>query len=542
MGFEPPFPLSPAERPPQLPKPRVKEELPELSLVQEEDLRHGVKFLERELTRCWSTDEMDKGYDLGIELYQHLLGDPQYIRQALRHKETRHTALSIINLIKGFIINWDVKDHFSERDLSDDQKLIILLNDAVIEEEKEIETDLKDEKNDSRGLSMCLISDMLDSPLVEQREYAETKVVAHLSLLQDLLARELDNESISHIAMAWHNILLYISNEKIFKVWPTLQEAWDKNVDKNWNVFYQKLIHPVLMKNSPALDTRIMIISALASNLAGVNGAELIQRWKMVGGKKSEKTMGFQEAYARNLETLYKLKQVSPRAPGELFERYGIAHFGRYTVDMLESQYRQRGLQRKYGIVVFPYADHSGAFFADKIKLDQLREDLQRNGYALRVVEAGSRSEVAKRILRLDQAYGTSERGEGHKITFAIIGGHGTKESIQFGDAGKRGDEIRLEDISGDRLTHGAKKFFEAGASIVLFSCNTGAKEGIANEMLERYGWKLKAPPEDAGVESIHVSFGKDGQPEFEVNFVSASGEKIETMNYSPEEESDKSI
>lgn len=129
----------------------------------------------------------------------------------------------------------------------------------------------------------------------------------------------------------------------------------------------------------------------------------------------------------------------------------------------------------------------------------------------------GSPFGLAKRVT---QASAQSEE----KISFAIIGGHGNSEVINFG---KR---LYKSDLNGG----GAKRLsesFKPNAEIVLASCSVGEDNGIAQKISEQMsGLKIIASKNTATSIDMHVSYDNEGNPHFLPDF--GGGEENATISY----------
>ncbi len=232
---------------------------------------------------------------------------------------------------------------------------------------------------------------------------------------------------------------------------------------------------------------------------------------------------------ARNLAAVANLESA-PLAHGitkRLTDSFGIVEFGRYPESMLFEQDRETGnMDRPYGIILFPKTDWNGAFYNSKGTFAKLESSFDAGPelvpYLLRIFECGSRKDVGRILNDLDTQYGDT-----HKISFAIIGGHGTKDSIQLGEfrehsEGKRGNlnnELTPDDLQGSRV-HEIGGFFEPGATIILESCSTGQEEGIGQKLSQKFGLKVIAPREPVGLVIITPYIrGADGKLNFTVDY-----------------------
>jgi hypothetical protein len=161
----------------------------------------------------------------------------------------------------------------------------------------------------------------------------------------------------------------------------------------------------------------------------------------------------------KNLEAFINLEYNEPGITKYLSDKYGITAFGRYPAGMLlEQKANVANQERPYGIVLYPKDDWNGAFHQEEEIFDNLRRSLKDDpnlqSYLLRVYECGSKKDIAKALIDLDKSYGTS-----HKIAFAIIGGHGTKESINFGGGSSPRNQLYSKDLHRSRVQKNRRIF-----------------------------------------------------------------------------------
>ncbi len=219
----------------------------------------------------------------------------------------------------------------------------------------------------------------------------------------------------------------------------------------------------------------------------------------------------------KNLEAFINLEYNEPGVTKYLSDKYGITAFGRYPAGMLlEQKANVANQERPYGIVLYPKDDWNGAFHQDEGIFGNLRsrlkDDPNLQKYLLRVYECGSKKDIAKALIDLDKSYGAS-----HKIAFAIIGGHGTKESINFGGGSSPRNQLYSKDLHRSRVQK-TGEFFEPEATIVLVSCSTGQNEGVGQTLTEKIGMKVIAPTVPTNVRKIIPRF-VNGRIDFDVEY-----------------------
>ena len=210
-------------------------------------------------------------------------------------------------------------------------------------------------------------------------------------------------------------------------------------------------------------------------------------------------------------DNLIRITQLESRKSGIcrfLFNEFGIADFGRYPVELLLKQKEQFNDRSKpYGVVLYPRDDWNGAFYNFPM-LEKFYKQLKGEFY-LRVFECKSKLGVVKALNKLNKLYNPPD-DSGHKISLAIIGGHGTKNSINFGgrawdnkEGGKK-EELHINDLKGS-VAEESGKFFIKYPTIILESCSTGADEGIGKELAKVLGAKVIAPTTPNSVQELYA-------------------------------------
>lgn len=250
----------------------------------------------------------------------------------------------------------------------------------------------------------------------------------------------------------------------------------------------------------------------------GLDAKDLFEWWEETQQEGKILGRSQQEIIETNFQAIHELEVQRPGITRVLNREFGIRNFARYPIDLLINQYDQiDNVDLPYGIVIFPKGDHNGAFYEFEDKLKQISEQLDGK-YTIRVSEAASKFEIAKALIRFNRRY-----GQHHKISFAIIGGHGSKDSIKFGES-FFGDELDVEDLKG-RGVQRTSEFFEANPTIILNSCSTGVEGGIGQKLSEAIGATVIAPERLTGRASINVKL-ENGRLNFEVDYpINASKE-----------------
>lgn len=218
-----------------------------------------------------------------------------------------------------------------------------------------------------------------------------------------------------------------------------------------------------------------------------------------------------------NLAMIDKLEAQQPGICKILYEEFGIIDFARYPLELLVRQYQERDrTDLPYGIILFPRTDHNGAFAQKPEVLGNLLKQVESR-YLLRVIEAGGVNQGLQRLSSLQRRYG--------RISFGIIGGHGTQRSIQFGQGEvhaftdrtslkKESGELILDAIQNQsrRAQAAARLLFGENAPLVLVSCSTGQEQGIGQRISELKDFSIQAPATDTALRDIEVIYGENGR------------------------------
>jgi len=531
MPFESPATVSvPQEKPPELPK-SEKEEFSVFKELTNEELailQEKIETVERNILFAQSRkDEAMKEKALD-DLREVISENPQFVRAGLHYSDTYISTLQIINAARDLVRQRDDSPtHFSTREITKQEQLITEIESVIIESEEDIRKVLRDKNDTTRDSTLGMLSSMLDSSNKEHREYSESMLMEYLPLAQELFFHLPKVSRKEPLVRMWQEMFLRMEKpEHLREVWSEFKLMWEIKKEKNWDDLYNNVLRKMFSVFDKAFKFNKDFVLKSAVDLAGLDGSKMMKQWMQAGDESQEKEHGpgHQYAYTQNLKVLYELKQESSVAPSELYRQFGITHFGRYTKEMLLRQYEERDEKKPYGIVLFPMADHNGAFFSSNLHLDRVQNMLGES-HALRAVEVSSKQDIARTLVRLNEKYASNN---GHKIEFAVIGGHGTKNNISFGEGRDERDRVTIDDLAGAGMNRGVAQFFEPGAEIVLVSCSTGVDDGIAKEMSQQFGWHVSAPDNDTNLEFLNVRFENE-KPVFEVVYGAAGNGVVKT-------------
>lgn len=271
---------------------------------------------------------------------------------------------------------------------------------------------------------------------------------------------------------------------------------------KNPNFRSKTLVNSLFSKLKKAknysADLHAEVIAAGVAREFGIDFFTLKESWKL--SCKPEK---FNQTYLENFRYMVELEARAPGSIKYLYENYGIIDYSRYPMHLLIKQYKTRDTDLPYGLVLYPRNDHNGAFYKNANSFNNLNHQLGQH-FVIRFAEASSKRDVAKTLIKLNRKYGPK-----HKISFAIIGGHGTQNSIQFGGE-DNSHSLYLSNLTSDknnpRQGRGIKRvnaFFEPHPTIILNSCSTGTKVGIGQKLSEVLDAEVVAPNIPTSIDNL---------------------------------------
>lgn len=257
----------------------------------------------------------------------------------------------------------------------------------------------------------------------------------------------------------------------------------------------------------------------------GMPGGEQTLRFWKAGMLKGNGERDRDRRYgnmASNLAMMEDLEKESEGSVRKLHKTFGIHDFGRYPKVMLLDQVGNlENHDTPYGVIMYPKDEWKGTFYYDAGMLEDMYR--QADGkFLYRIVECAGKRDIARKMLTLDALYGDKQ-----KVKFVYLGTHGNSELMAFGDDYKKRDSfVQKKDMQGA----GAKRmrdFFDTDATLILASCETGAPQGIGQEISKSLGIDVIAPDDGASTERVQVGF--DGKKvSFAVQFRGA-----DTMSYS---------
>ncbi|MDD2680760.1 MAG: hypothetical protein PHE20_01500 [Patescibacteria group bacterium] len=259
--------------------------------------------------------------------------------------------------------------------------------------------------------------------------------------------------------------------------------------------------------------------------------SDLIQSWLSVEDDETADWYIYQ-----NLKNIRGLENFENKSAKYLLNNFGIRGFGRYNIHELKKQYNERDNMEPYGVYFQGVMDWNGSF-SQSNQSEDIREKVEENSFVFRVIEANGKIDLAKRLLFLRDKYK-------QKIKFMYMHVHGNTDVIGFGDKKGNNRMLRQEDLGGKGIQR-VKELFENDAELVLSSCLTGVRGGLAEEMSKVYNVKVIAAdkPTEGEPKSVDIKKNSAGSNlEFNIVFNTVDeddkeGSKMKkgTVIYKPE-------
>ncbi len=208
-----------------------------------------------------------------------------------------------------------------------------------------------------------------------------------------------------------------------------------------------------------------------------------------------------------NMEMVEALETERPGIVKVLFEDFGIKEFMRYPKEVLIRQFDLRGKNVPYGLVAFTNEDHNKAFDYNPALIQSVFEQTKNENLNMRIIEFMSQYELVKRLAYLEKSY-----GKNYKISYLILGAHGSSNSFQVSSR----SDIRKTDFDSN-IAERIKGYFAPHPEVAMASCSTGTEGGIGQKISASWQARVHAPMEPAALVSMNVSFDEDSKPRFSI-------------------------
>lgn len=225
----------------------------------------------------------------------------------------------------------------------------------------------------------------------------------------------------------------------------------------------------------------------------------------------------------RNLKMLEQIEKKRSGGVKLLHDQFGIKEFMRYPLMALIAQIDEIDTDQPYGVVMYSRDDHNDALNAVHDDPLQRLFDQLKGKYGLRIFEVDSNMSAARSLIAADKKYGKT-----HKIAFAIVSGHGSTSSIQWGSEDNQ--RLRSEQLQGAGSSR-VKEFFVSNPTIVLAACSTGAEDdlSIASALSRQLDATVIAPNADTGINKFNLLEPTDSStPLLQVDY----GKEVTAITY----------
>ncbi|QQG44247.1 MAG: hypothetical protein HYW86_05330 [Candidatus Roizmanbacteria bacterium] len=313
------------------------------------------------------------------------------------------------------------------------------------------------------------------------------------------------------------------NDEQVIKTTQFLAEAFDAASTPEQKRHIGNLVANTIWSNNERdpYDLRTQASRELVAYVLkdfGLNIAKLAKVW----GNYSLKT-GLIGMASLNLDSIFDLEAARPNIARTLCDEFNINLFHRYPTEVLIAQYDQRTDMRiPYGVMINSIADHNEAFSNLGMigLMKSIHYELQKLGYGIRVYEGGSEEEVKKYFDQSNQRYGAKTP------EFGFILGHGHSDSIQMDwESSKQPSRIIRQQSFQGKPSLRFTDYMKDGATLVLISCSTGVKGGIAQE-ISKQGITVVGPDQKAGVNNVSISKDANGFFDIQVFYCGAKSNK----------------
>lgn len=222
-----------------------------------------------------------------------------------------------------------------------------------------------------------------------------------------------------------------------------------------------------------------------------------------------------EHAISRNFMTICRIESQRPGSAKVLHDDFGITLFGRYDPDSLINQFDMRDDRSlPYGVALVSKDDYNGALYFDNYFA--LQNNLKGESL-IRIVEIGEKTNLVRSLIKLNRRYGPNGR-DGHKISFAILSGHGSEKAIQTDSS----STLTVDDLIQFNRWEEIQNFFAEDAVVIIPSCFTGVENGLAEHITKKLQRKTIAPDNECSINNFEVQ-KVDGKLVFDVNFQGAN-------------------
>lgn len=198
-------------------------------------------------------------------------------------------------------------------------------------------------------------------------------------------------------------------------------------------------------------------------------------------------------AVVKNIKNILLLEETSLGATEALYEKFFIANFGKFPVEVLRHQFEEMDNSNlPYGVVLEAAADYNGTTleYNSLVTLKNVSDSL-KGRFAMRIFEIESRTDLARSFLSCEQRYGNGAGHPDNKIEFLIVDAHSNEDGFQLGKEDDSSGQQVLETVDfleGEGIQRSIPRFLKENATIILLGCNTAAGDENIAQRISNYG------------------------------------------------------
>jgi hypothetical protein len=232
-----------------------------------------------------------------------------------------------------------------------------------------------------------------------------------------------------------------------------------------------------------------------------------------------------------HLKKIQKLEEAREQSAATLFTEFGIANFGRYSTEMLITQYDQREEKVPYVLISNPVVDWNGSFNTEPL-MDTLFKSLgdYNRAYSdrniVRIIEGNENAEqFQNKIKSMNARYGAD-----YKPSNNVIGGHSDGKYIYLSY-----EEHGYLDTS-DLMDESIRDMFGEVPVFIFKACSTGAPEMYAQTLSRALGCYTYGPNKPASLVSLSAK-RIDGKLRIVPVYTDRDGKEVTVLYFNGEEQ-----
>jgi hypothetical protein len=231
-----------------------------------------------------------------------------------------------------------------------------------------------------------------------------------------------------------------------------------------------------------------------AYGFSAQQAGEVIKSWGTLRATEETQKQFLNEKMMRSISRIEAIEREEPGISSRLFRERGVAHFGRYSEDLLLQQFKELPPGVVPDFMILAHDDHNGAFEHTAAEVEAAYStDIE----ALRIAEVSEVEELGRMANQLKDQFGQARN--------LIIGGHGNTESVRFGvqyvDRKPGATSLSMDRVR-ERLD-GLSQILLPNGAVILVSCSTGAEGAIGEAVAAVLERDTQAPAVPANVAKV---------------------------------------